>query len=294
MIVNPKVSVCVVTYNHEKYIRECLESIVTQKCDFEFEVIVGEDCSTDNTRVIVQEYADKYPDIVKPLFHEKNVGASDNYISVHNLARGEYICHVDGDDYDLPGKLQAQADFMDKTPDCNICFHRVKGLYIDGRIKDDLVDYEKIKAGFTRSDILMYMAVGTNSSKMYRKEVKKFEIPNFEVLDFYANIEQIGNKKACFVNNDFYGVYRIGTGVSSSSRIVIKDLIIKTLYRALIKYPNERKYINSQFLVLFLLDLKNKRDFRKYLYGYLKTFSIKGFLLTAKTWKIRRMFRIEK
>ena len=288
----PKVSVCVVTYNHEKYIRECLESIVNQKCDFNFEVIVGEDCSTDNTRAIVQEYADKYPNIVKPLFHEKNVGASDNYFLVHNQAKGEYICHMDGDDYALPGKLQAQANFMDKTPDCNICFHRVKGLYIDGKIKNDLVDYTKIKDGFERKDLLMYMAVATNSSKMYRNEVKYFEIPDFEVLDFYANIEQIGNKKAYFIDNNFYGVYRIGTGVSTNSRIRIKELIIKTLYRALKKYPNERVYINSQFLVLFLLDLKNKRNFKDYFYGYLKTFSIKGFLLTVKTWKIRKILKV--
>ncbi|MFK2823432.1 glycosyltransferase family 2 protein [Arcobacter sp. YIC-80] len=292
MIENPKVSVCVVTYNHEKYIRECLESIVTQKCDFDFEVIVGEDCSTDNTRAIVQEYADKYPDIVKPLFHEKNVGASDNYIYVHEQAKGKYICHIDGDDYALPGKLQAQADFMDKTPDCNICFHRVSGLYNDGTIKDDLVDYEKIKDGFTRSDILMYMAVGANSSKMYRQQVINFEIPEFDVLDFYANIEQIENKKAYFVNDRIYGVYRIGTGISTSSKIIIKDLIIKTLYRALEKYPNEKPYINSEFLVLFMLDLKNKRDFKDYLYGYLKTFTLQGIFLTINTWKIRRMFRL--
>lgn len=290
----PKVSVTLVTYNQKDYIGLCLESLVTQECNFEFEIIVGDDASTDGTSDIVREYANRYPDIVIPLIHEKNLGPSGNFFSILEKTRGDYIAHMDGDDYALPGKLQAQADFMDKTPDCNICFHRVKGLYIDGRIKDDLVDYTKIKNGFERKDLLMYMAVATNSSKMYRKEVKYFEIPDFEVLDFYANIEQIGDQKAYFIDNNFYGVYRIGIGISTNSRIKIKELIIKTLCRALKKYPNERVYINSQFLVLFLLDLKNKRNFKDYFYGYLKTFSIKGFLLTIKTWKIRRMFRIKK
>ena len=291
---NPKVSVCVVTYNHEKYIRECLESIVTQKCDFDFEVIVGEDCSTDNTRAIVQEYVDKYPTIVKAIFHKENVGAAKNYFSVHDRAQGKYIAHLDGDDYALPGKLQAQVDFMDQVPDCNICFHRVKGLYQDGTLNDDLVDYEKVKSGFKRADILLYMAIATHSSKMYRRKIREVEIPSFNILDWYLNIEQIQDKKAYFVNDKIYGVYRIGVGISTSSKNQIKNLIIQTLYNALKKYPTEKAYINAQFLVLFLSDLKNRRQFMQYFQGWIKTFSIKGLFLAIKTWKTRRMFRIGK
>jgi glycosyltransferase involved in cell wall biosynthesis len=290
----PKVSVCIVTYNHEKYIRECLESIVTQKCNFDFEVIVGEDCSTDNTRIIVQEYVDKYPDIVKSLFQEKNVGGNANYFSIHNLAQGEYICHVDGDDYALPGKLQAQADFMDKTPDCNICFHRVKGLLSDNTIKNDLVEYKKIKHGFKRKDLLLYMAIATNSSKMYRKELKSFYIPDFEILDFFVNIEQIKDKKAYIINNQIYGVYRMGIGVSTNHKEKIKDTIYLSLLFFSKKYKSEKKYINAMFLVLFLADLKNNRNFILYLKGFLKTFHHNSILITLKTWKIRKMFGVYK
>lgn len=287
----PKVSVCVVTYNHEKYIEECLESLVTQKCNFDFEVIVGDDCSTDNTRAIVQEYANKYPNIVKPIFHEKNMGGSANYFSINNIARGRYIAHMDGDDYALPGKLQAQADFMDKTPDCNICFHRIKALFPDGTIKDDLIDYEKIKDGFERKDLLMYMAVASNSSKMYRKEVKHFEIPDFDVLDFYANVEQIQDKKAYFVSDMTYGVYRIGVGISTNAKPAIKTAIYENLNLFSKRYKSEKKYINSMFLVLFLADFKNKRDYKLYMNGWLKSFCFSSIFLTIKTWKIRRMFR---
>lgn len=290
---NIKVSVCIVTFNHEKYIRECLESIVTQKCNFKFEVIVGEDCSTDNTKAIIQEYIDKYPDIVKPLFHKKNVGASDNYFATHNLAIGEYICHVDGDDYALPGKLQAQADFMDKTPDCNICFHRVKLLFPDGNIKDDLIDYDKIKNGFERKELLMFMAVGTHSSKMYRRELRKFELPDFEILDVYVHIEQVKNGKAYFVNNKVFGVYRKGVGISSSGNKT-KLLQLKILDFYAKKYPEYREYVNTTILTGFLADLVNWRDSKKdHFKLWIKTYKIKSIFLFIKNYKIIKMFKLK-
>lgn len=114
----PKVSVCVVTYNQEKYIRQCLQSIVSQSTVFGFEVIVGDDCSTDSTRQIIQEFAARYPMIVRPLYHVKNVGPYNNYAAVHRMAVGEFIAHVDGDDYWLPWKLYEQVDFLSRHPEC--------------------------------------------------------------------------------------------------------------------------------------------------------------------------------
>src|SRR6185369_17391361 len=118
-----KLSVCVVTYNQENYIRQCLQSIIDQVTDFSFEIIVGDDCSTDNTRSIVKEYCDKYPEIIKPLFHQVNIGATRNYFAVHSKAGGEYIAHCDGDDYKIPGKLQKQVAFLDQHRDCAIVGH---------------------------------------------------------------------------------------------------------------------------------------------------------------------------
>jgi len=291
---NPKVSVCVVTYNHEKYIKECLESIVTQKCDFDFEVIVGEDCSTDNTRAIVQEYADKYPNIIKPMFHEKNVGASDNYFLVHNQARGEYICHIDGDDYALPGKLQAQADFMDKTPDCNICFHRVKILFPDGTLKDDLVEYEKIKNGFTKELLASIGSIGYNSSKMYRKELVKVLNPfsKYILMDFAANIIQVSNKKIMYCNENIYGVYRANVGAMVNNKKII-DIRLKNLEILIEHYPDLKQYINTYVLTLFLADLKNLRKSTiKHFLFCLNTFSIKSFSNFLVKYNYLKYFKI--
>ncbi len=290
----PKVSVCIVTYNQEKYIGKCLESIVTQKCNFDFEVIVGDDCSTDKTQKIIQEYLDKYPNIVKAIFQKQNTGGGDNYFSVHSMAKGEYIAHMDGDDYALPGKLQVQADFIDKTPDCNICFHRVKILHKDGSIRNDFIRYEEIKEGFKRNDLLKYMAVATHSSKMYRKSVQNFKKPTFTILDFFLNVEQIQNKKAYFVNSNIYGVYRQGVGIGTSQNASIRYAIIETLDYFAKKYPYYRMEINMLVLLHLLLDIKNKRPTMIANLGlFVRTFHIGSLILLLREWKKLGMFKLK-
>ncbi|MDF2189659.1 glycosyltransferase [Paraflavitalea sp. CAU 1676] len=124
----PVVSVCAVTYNHESYLAQCLDSLVMQQTNFAFEVIVGEDCSTDSTRKILREYDQKYPGIIKPIYHQRNVGAARNLFE-HCLlmAKGKYIAICDGDDYWTDHlKLQRQVDFLEAHPGCVLSFHRVK------------------------------------------------------------------------------------------------------------------------------------------------------------------------
>lgn len=114
-----KVSVLMLAYNHENYIRQALDSVVGQRTDFRFEVMVGEDCSTDATRRIIREYAQKYPDLVKPLFRKENLGASRNLVSTLRRCTGEYIAFLEGDDHWIDmDKLQKQADYLDIHPEC--------------------------------------------------------------------------------------------------------------------------------------------------------------------------------
>ena len=113
-----KVSIMVLAYNHEKYIRKALESMVTQKTDFKFEIVIGEDYSTDNTREIIREYHRKYPDIIKPLFRKKNLGPCRNLVSTMRRCTGEYVAFMECDDFWTdPLKLQKQADYLDSHPD---------------------------------------------------------------------------------------------------------------------------------------------------------------------------------
>ena len=120
----PLVSVRVITYNHEKYIAQCIEGILMQKTDFPFEIIIGEDCSTDDTRKIVLEYGEKYPEKIRVIISEKNVGAVQNTLRVGDACRGKYQAYCEGDDYWIdPLKLQKQVDLMESDPDMSLSFH---------------------------------------------------------------------------------------------------------------------------------------------------------------------------
>ena len=115
---NVTVSVLMITYNHENFIREAIEGVLMQKTDFPIELIIGEDCSTDGTRKIVMEYASKYPDIIRPLLPDSNLGMMKNFIETMQAATGKYIALCEGDDYWTdPYKLQKQVDILNKLPD---------------------------------------------------------------------------------------------------------------------------------------------------------------------------------
>lgn len=124
----PMVSIFIVTYNHEKYIAQALDSAMMQKTNFDFEIIIGEDCSSDSTKSIIQEYKSKYPEIIRVFYQEKNVGRERNtYEFTLPKCRGKYIAYLEGDDYWTdPFKLQKQIDFLEANPDYVVCFHRCK------------------------------------------------------------------------------------------------------------------------------------------------------------------------
>lgn len=126
------VSIKMITYNHEPYIAQAIEGVVMQKTTFKIELIIGEDCSTDATRKICEEYAEKYPEIIRLLPSVKNLGMINNGTRTLNAGTGKYIAICDGDDYWTdPYKLQKQIEFLEANPDYAICFHRVYELETD-------------------------------------------------------------------------------------------------------------------------------------------------------------------
>lgn len=112
------VSVAVITYGHEKYIRQALDSILMQQVNFKYEIIVGEDCSPDKTREILKEYEKNYPDKFVMIYRDKNIGARPNSYDVHMKCKGKYIAYLEGDDYWIDNnKLQMQVDFLENHED---------------------------------------------------------------------------------------------------------------------------------------------------------------------------------
>ena len=161
----PLVSICCAAYNHEPYIRQCLDGFMMQKTTFAFEVLIHDDASTDKTAEIIREYEKKYPDIIKPIYQTENQYRKGGKISVRfNIprAKGKYIAFCEGDDYWIdPLKLQKQVDFLEGHPDCSLCFHRCCELMDE--VKVPLV-FEHLREGYyTGEDILETWTVPTAS-----------------------------------------------------------------------------------------------------------------------------------
>lgn len=128
-----KVSACVIAYNHEKYIKECLDGALNQKLNYDYEINVFEDFSTDKTREIVLDYAKRYPDKIKVFLNEKNLGLVGNWVHALTSCHGDYIAICEGDDYWTdPYKLQKQVDFLENNPGFALSSHNAN-IIIDGK-----------------------------------------------------------------------------------------------------------------------------------------------------------------
>lgn len=249
------VSVCVVTYNQENYIGDCLESLVRQTTNFKFEIIVGEDCSTDETRSIIQKYANQYPKLIVPLFYEKNVGPIENIKRVYEVAQGKYIAHIDGDDIALPGKLQKQYDVME----CGyaICSHNVSSIDILGVKNENFWYYDG--GEYDWKFYLKNMPFFAHSSKMFVKNHLKDFITNMErnTYDFELHLESLKFGKIYHLEKN-YGIYRLDVGLMAKDKdIQIKMIDTKIrVYRKSVEYFNEPKYIKKIYLYELLKMLK--------------------------------------
>lgn len=124
------VSVNCTSYNHEKYISRALDSFLQQETDFAWEIVIHDDASTDGTARIIREYAERYPDMIKPLLQTENQhtqGIKVNTTFNIPRSRGKYIAFCDGDDYWCdPHKLQKQVDYLEAHPECSMCFHKIR------------------------------------------------------------------------------------------------------------------------------------------------------------------------
>ena len=169
---NPLVSVLVQTYNHEKYISKCLDGILSQRTDFEFEILVGEDESSDSTREICLEYAKRNPEKIRLFLHSRAnvIYVSNNPTGRYNLlfnlehANGKYIALCEGDDYWIDNfKLQKQIDFLNKNADFSFCFHRANVLRENSGIIIKGSRGERLNKKYKTKDVILHLPVYTNS-----------------------------------------------------------------------------------------------------------------------------------
>ena len=258
----PKVSVCVITYNQEKYIRQCLQSILDQVTDFEFELIIGDDCSTDRTRSIIEELAALYGKKVFPIFREKNTGGSRNYLETHNAATGDYVVHMDGDDYALPGKLQAQANILDSDASITAAWHRADYFDDTGNFcSGETADLSMFIDGLVQfSDAVRLGFIGVHSSLMYRRSAREQVPLDQSILDVYLTWDLL-SKGPGYVLNQVLGRYRVAASgsLTVSSMSKVRRLSIKHAELFLEKFPEQRRNYFVWALTNAIVDSKNVR-----------------------------------
>lgn len=229
----PKVTVCVITYNQDKYIGACLQSLVEQQTNFNFEIIVGDDCSTDGTRAIILDFVRRYPHLIRTNFQPHNTGGSRNNLEVHAAAQGVYVAHIDGDDYALPGRLQAQADALDADPGCNAVWHLVDffddvGGFCSGGTAC-LSMFPMGKVSFDNAIRLGY--VGVFSSLMYRRSALTPIKTDRNILDLYFTWDTL-SKGHGMILNEVLGRYRVAStgSLQAASSKRVQDLAIEHAY----------------------------------------------------------------
>jgi len=199
------VSISCLTYNHERYIRDALEGFVMQKTDFRFEAIVHDDASTDGTADIIREYAEKYPDIIKPIYETENqYSKHDGSLGriMDAVCIGKYIAYCEGDDYwTNPLKLQKQVDFLETHPDYSIAFNRVRMIKSTGEPLDITIPFtghltnsfvsmndlmnEELRDGFWAfhtSSFMIRKEIGLQYTELLKKVFRNFPYGDMPIL----------------------------------------------------------------------------------------------------------------
>ena len=181
----PLVSILCMTYNHKDYIKQCLDGFIMQKTNFNFVAYVGDDCSTDGTTEIIKEYEQKYPHIIKGIYHASNTGGVGNFFDIVNACKSKYVALCDGDDYWIDEyKLQKQVDFLESYLDYTICSHLCK---VVSEISPPLHPMKDIIS--KEQDITLDMMLNNNhitsNSVMYRWEFNNKSIEEYFPKDIH-------------------------------------------------------------------------------------------------------------
>lgn len=152
----PLVSVVLRTYDHARFVAQAIESVLIQETAFPFELVIGEDCSTDGTREIVTAYAERHPETIRAVLPERNIGHGAIFKRALEATRGPFIAYLDGDDYwTSTTKLQRQVDFLEANSDCQSCFHDVSLVYGEQGVPSGAVNPSLSEERIALEDILL-------------------------------------------------------------------------------------------------------------------------------------------
>ena len=249
----PIVSICMITYNHGKFLKDAIEGVIMQKTNFPFELIIGDDCSKDNTREICIEYRNKYPDIIKLRLPEKNLGALPNFCENLLACNGQYIAMCEGDDYWTdPNKLQMQFDYLESHTDQILCSHLVDQMIVDGineikplEDKGNRYLYFKDFASNGCSGVFTCSMMFRNTVNI-TKYFKQDWVSELDAEDHLILLLSTINDEPVYIIPHRMGVYRKHAGGVWTSRNILNSAITvykKTkIYKIMLPLSEEQKY----------------------------------------------------
>jgi glycosyltransferase involved in cell wall biosynthesis len=270
----PVLSVVVTTYNHVNFLPNCLDSILCQEFEQDFEIIVGEDLSTDGTRQVLQQYHQKFPDKIKPLYHETNVGGHENFIRCIAAANSEWIAWLEGDDFWLDSlKIQKQYNLLINNKNAVICFSRAQSL-----------DEEKI--GFAPGRIF--------GPSVFKREYSRLDLLASNII---PTCTVVFNKYAAIPLPEWYKRWHLGDWtlylkvLESGTAIFLNE--VTAMYRVHAKgawstVPPIHKFEKQMDLINFLISIEKTQEGKKIL--HLNLFSQQVGLIASyikqKMWKM--------
>ncbi|MDT5181710.1 MAG: hypothetical protein QOJ95_5908 [Mycobacterium sp.] len=204
----PTVSVVSISYNQESFIRDTLDGFVSQEVDFPIEIVIADDASTDATPSIIRSYAERHPQLFRPILRTTNVGAHANLTEALSAARGEFIALCEGDDYWTdPRKLSKQVAFLRKNPGLGVCFHPVRVTWSDRSAEDSEFPPLDWRRDFSVDTLIRRNFIQTNSA-MYRRLPRYDDIPpDVMPLDWYLHVRHALHGGSAMLP-DTMGVYR--------------------------------------------------------------------------------------
>ncbi|WP_051285432.1 glycosyltransferase family A protein [Aequorivita capsosiphonis] len=276
----PFVATATLTYNHEPYIRDCIDGILMQKTTFPVRIVIFEDCSTDKTASIINEYEKKYPDLIFAFCQSINTYRKENrrevlqpYFKARQVAK--YIAFCEGDDYWTdPLKLQKQVDFMEDNPDCSMCYHSVRHVFmtknkvdkiVGPRAPDDIkyTSEEFIKGKYARTVSRLVKASLVNN---YPKWVSQSPIGDYPVQMICALHGNIG-----YIGGEPMAVYRVGvSGSTNHGRFGTNEEQKKWMRKRLYNHKKSRDLFNENSKYLYshiVVQEKQKFSFRMLYHG---------------------------
>ena len=253
-----KATVVVICYNHEKYITECLDSILAQSINFECEILVADDCSTDNSVSIIQEYQSRHPQRLSLLVRDKNLG--------------DVIFEFDGDDVMLPGKLQKQYDLFKQDSSINLVFHRAEYFSDDG----SYISKTGIPAGskeelffFDYKDLALWGTIAVHGSYAYRKSSRKTHDPKREFMEWFFAMDSLMLEGRGVYMNEVLMKYRCnpkghGSYLSSKQgRARAYTIYLQDVIRHFEQYQTIRSELYANCLITAIAMLKARCGYAK-------------------------------